>query len=62
MHAQLKRILILSALLLNSCDAPETPTSTECDSSTAGRAASKKNSYDACILGHKNTQSDDRKW
>lgn len=62
MHAQLKRILILSALLLNGCDAPEPPTSIECDTSTAGRAASQENSYDACALGHKNTQSDDRKW
>lgn len=62
MHAQLKRILILSALLLNGCDAPQTPTSVECDTPTEGRDTSQKNSYDACVLGHKNTQSDDRKW
>lgn len=62
MHAQLKRFLILSALLLNSCEAPENPTPIECDTSTPGPAISQTNRYDACVLGHKNTQSDDRKW
>lgn len=60
---QLCAVPLLIALLTSGCDAPDTAPPGNCATSSTGQPTQSETTYqDACVLGRKNTQSDDRKW
>ncbi|GFZ66523.1 hypothetical protein PSE10B_30450 [Pseudomonas amygdali pv. eriobotryae] len=64
MNAFIRRTtwLVLIALLTSGCGAADDTKPSGCGAPQTEQASPKTNNQEACVLGHKNTQSSDRKW
>lgn len=59
----LRKSLVLIISLFGGCDASDTVKAVDCNSLSTERATSDQKIYqDACVIGHENSQSTDRKW